>query len=277
VIPGEGDTAILELADGNMKEGINGPYKPLEDLDSLPIGHYGPGTWLQDAQLTTSYSYLAGRGCPFSCSYCHESVRRAAHGKGYRARRKSPDKVVSDIARLQHEFKINKIVFSDSIFTSDKTWLESFCEKFARLKMSFVCYGHAANLTEDTIVMLKQAGMSYFRTGVQSGSQYIRSAIFNRKDSLEQILNVFNILKKHGLTSSFDFITGNPYDTWETQKETRSFISKLAGAGISVFELRWFPKTPLTQRALADGYIKQEDVEGHYLRLGNWHYDYVKA
>jgi len=126
--------------------------------------------------------------------------------------------------------------------------------------------------------MLKEVGMSNLRLGVQSGSDHIRTKFFNRKDSLDDILNVAWLLFENKVVGLYDFIVNNPYDNFYTTKETRDFIDKLPPlSGINCFELRWFPKTPLTERALGDGTIEQKDVEGQYNRFGGWNYCYMKG
>lgn len=281
VIVGEGEKAILELADGNMPEGINGPYELWADLDSLPVGHYMGNTQTYSSARTPPAisSYMTGRGCPYSCSYCHESVRRCVHGKDYgKTRRKSVDRVIDDLRYFQKIHNIKGIFFSDPIFSTNKKWLEEFCEEFARLNMTFGCYGHATGLTEEVILMLKDAGLGNFRIGVQSGSDRIRKTIYNRKDGLNDILKVAQLLHKHKIHGSYDFIINNPYESYITLKESRNFINELPPfVQINNFELRWFPKTPLTEMALADGAIEFKDVEGQYDRFGSWDYCYAKG
>jgi radical SAM superfamily enzyme YgiQ (UPF0313 family) len=124
---------------------------------------------------------------------------------------------------------------------------------------------------------MKRAGFTEIRLGVQSGSERIRKDIFNRRDALSDILRVAWDADGAGLITDCDFIIENPYDTAETMMETREFIRQLPpSATINKFELRYWPGTELTRRALADGVIGPEDISGSCVRLGGWSYAYKR-
>lgn len=279
VVVGEGEPAIVELMRGDLLEGINGPYDLIQDLDALPRGYYGAGTWGNTLKPPVISAYMTGRGCPYTCTYCQESLRREIYGPAYaKWRRKSVAKVMDDLEYFRAVHGMTSVFFSDPIFTTDKIWLEEFCSEFERLSMKFGCYGHSAGLTRETILILKSAGLGNFRMGVQSGSSDIRAKLFNRKDTLDGILNAAWLIHDCKLVGTYDFIVNNPYDTPKTLQETRDFIGKLPPhSGINNFELRWFPGVPLTEMALSDGHIKARDVEGQFTRLGSWNYYYRKG
>lgn len=279
IVQGEGEDAILKLAEGVLPAGINKMPCSLKNLDELPVYYYGAGASTFGIMKPSPWmSYLTGRGCPYSCSYCQESVRKKVGGN--MVRRKSVLKVIDDIKYLKSIFAFQnpkQMVFSDSVFTINEAWLEEFCCDFARLEMKFQCYGFATNWDADVFLMLKDAGMNSIRFGVQSGSKYLRSEIFNRKDNLGDILSAAWFLHKNGISAIYDFIVNNPYDSPETLRKTRNFIRKLPqSAIINCFELRWFPGTPLTKMALEDCFIEEEDVEGNFDRFGRWDYTWVR-
>jgi len=74
----------------------------------------------------------------------------------------------------------------------------------------------------------------------------------------------------------FDIIVNNPFDTPDTMKETRELIKKLTLPFIvRNFEMRFFPGTDLTIKAVNDGLIEPDDVEGQrWCKFGNWHFNY---
>lgn len=278
VIVGEGEKAILKLCRGELKEGITGPNGIVENLDDIPMPHYGENTFtycINKKSISGNQSYLASRGCPYNCSYCHENVRKKIYGKCYlKPRKRSVDRVIDDL----NTFPSHHVFFSDSIFTSDKAWLEGFCDKFCSIDKLFSCYGHTRNFSDDVLKMLKEAGIKGYRVGVQSGSLELRKNLFNRKDLLTEILEVAWMLHGNGVHGSYDFIVNNPYDDQNTLKQTRGFIDRLPPKSqINCFELRWFPGTKLTRQALKEGVINQADVEGEKDRLGGWSYSYIRG
>ncbi len=272
VVPGEGENALLDILNGAPEGIVRG--KPIEDLDSLPFVYYGERAHLHGGVYKINkLSYNSTRGCFFNCSYCQESLSDAPR------RRMSVDKVSEDIWRLHELFPDVKVfTFSDSIFAHDSSWLKEFGDEFIGSRLLFWGNGFAPMLTGDMLQLLNRAGFNFMRIGVQSGSEYIRREIFNRKDSLDDVLKVAKLCDDRRFPMHYDFIIDNPYDTPETMKDTRDFISKLPPtAAINKFELRWWPGTPLTTRALDDGYITKEDVAGACFRVGPWSYVYQKS
>jgi len=273
VVAGEGEFPILDIVNDNVDKGIVRPER-LFELDALPCPEYGFGCYLYKANPATDgkYSWFASRGCHYRCSYCQESIRKIDR------RIKSVDKVIEEIEYLKHVFpNMNLISFTDSIFPYDLEWLSEFAAYFKGRGLRFWCATNAANITKEAMKLMKDAGVEMLRFGVQSGSKYIRKEFFNRKDNLDQILEKAHMTAEVGMQGIYDFITQHPYDTPNTLKETRDFIDKLPPfSQIDHFEIRWFPNTPLTNRALKDGYIEEKDVEGNFIRLGNWSYAYGK-
>lgn len=282
VVVGEGETAMIEILEGKASEGIVGPYELFKDLDSLPLGHYGEGTihFTENKILPLVQSYITGRGCPYNCTYCHESVKQNVYGKNYvKERRRSVSRVMEDLQYYQSVHGMKKVFFSDPVFLTNKKWLKEFSEEYKKINMPFGIYGHTLNVTKENILMLKDVGLGGVRLGVQSGSRYIREEIYNRKENIDDTLKAAWLLYDLGVGEhSYDFIVNGPYDNAQTLKETRDFIDELPPqAVIQNFELRWFPNLPLTNRALADGYIGPKNVEGQYDRFGDWSYCYQKG
>jgi len=275
VVVGEGEKAILHMANGELKKGeVSGPFELENDLDNLPFSHYGEGTYyIGKEKPKAERSYLTGRGCPFACAYCQEAVRRGVHGARYaNVRRKSVGKVMEDLktsASLHDSYK--STLFSDSVFTSDRKWLEEFCSEYAKTGWKFDCYSNASMLDEDMIRMMKESGLQGVRLGVQSGSKRIRRGLYNRKDKLDDVLTVAELLRKHNISGGYDFIADNPYETREDWMATRDFKKMLPRpVYLHDFTLRWWPNTPLTNQALDDRIINESDVEGNFLQFGTW-------
>jgi len=274
VVKGEGEFPILDIANGTAVEGII-ESKRLFELDALPSPEYGFGCYHYNANPVTDgkYSWFAGRGCHYRCAYCQESLRN----KGRRI--KSVNKLIEEIEYLRYVFpNLNCITFTDSLFPYELDWLEEFASYFKGRGLRFWCAANAKHMTKEAMQLMKKAGVVKLNYGVQSGSKYIRRELFNRLDTLEEILEKAHMTAEVGLQGAYDFITQHPYETAETLKDTRNFIDKLPRwSQIDHFEIRWFPKTPFTERALRDGFIEQKDVEGNYIRLGDWSYSYGKG
>lgn len=270
VVRGEGEHALVDILEGRASPGIV-EGREFEDLDLLPFPYYGPRAAFHGVHRRYGkISYNTSRGCFFRCSYCQECVRPVSR------RRKSPEAVASDLAKFREMLPgLSRVTFSDSVFVHDEDWLGRFGDLIRPGDYRFWVSGTAPFMTERVLGLMKRIGFDEIRLGVQSGSPRIRGEIFNRKDSLEQIL--FSVWESHrlGIATCCDFIIDNPYDTPETLRETREYIRKLPWSSrISKFELRYWPGTELTRKALADGVISASDVSGSFLRFGQWSYVY---
>ena len=272
VCTGDGEVALKDILSGDFLGFVhNGRVK---DLDSLPFPHYGDNTFsfLSKPPLpVVKHSAYSQRGCPFGCHYCQESISR-----------KKPIRM--SVGRLKGETDyflsvfpdLKTITFSDSIFLRNQEWMDEFAEAFGGSGLAFWCWGFAPFINDEMLRAAKAGGIKYIRLGVQSGSEHIRRNVLGRHDTLEQIRRAAKLIDQYGFYSHYDFIIENPYDTPETMKETRDFIRTLPSdsAWINKFELRYWPGTEITRRALKDGYITPEDVEGNYCRFGGWSYIY---
>lgn len=271
VVVGDGEYALLDILGNDRSPGVYCLH-PFDDLDSLPFPQYGKNTYAiknpKGEEVKTSV--YTTRGCFFNCSFCQESVLRR------KPVRKSVKYFKEEINYYKSLFpKTRVFTISDSNFVYDVDWLEEFAREFYGSGTIFWCAGNANLITEDMIKLVKKAGMNAIRIGVQSGSERIRKDIFNRKDTLDQIIKVSRMIERHRMTGHYDFINENPYETSETLSETREFIKKLpANSLTNKFEMRYWPGTPLTERALADGHITDSDIEGNFLRFGQWTYVY---
>ena len=274
VVVGDGEYLMLDILGGTMPETVLSPA-PFDDLDTLPFQHYGGNTYMLSTPAGdgAKRSVYTSRGCFFACSYCQESILRR------KSVRKSVKYFKEEVKFFMKTFPQARIfTISDSVFTYDTDWLEEFAKEFSEFGNAgfrFWCSTHANLLNDDKIDMLKRAGVDAIRIGVQSANEHIRKDIFNRSESLQDVLNVAYKIHSRNIVGHYDFIIENPYDTTESLRDTRNFIRKLPQSAITnKFEMRYWPGTKLTDMALKDGHINPEDVSGQFMRFGNWTYTY---
>ena len=270
VVIGDGENAMRYIIDGIDGSKI-GPY-PFDDLDSLPFPHYGGNCYALSTPTTYDgkMSVYSTRGCFYSCAYCQESLLRR------KPVRKSVKYFKEEIEHLLKLFPSTKIfTISDSVFTYDMDWLEEFAREFSGFNgLRFWCATNAKLINDDVLRLLKDAHVDAIRVGVQSANKEIRD-MFGRKETLDEILEAAMKIHSMNMTGHYDFIVENPYENAESLKQTRSFIRKLPFSAITnKFEMRYWPGTEFTKKALADGHINPEDVSGQFMRFGNWTYTY---
>jgi radical SAM superfamily enzyme YgiQ (UPF0313 family) len=132
---------------------------------------------------------------------------------------------------------------------------------------------HPKSINPGILKRLKSAGLFYIDMGIQSGSERIRREYFKRHDTNKEIIDAVKTLKKHKVKPRLDFILDNPYETDEDRKEVINLLLSFSKPfEFRLYSLAYFPNTELTKRALADGIIKEEDVEDIAKKtIRQWH------
>jgi len=289
---GEGEEAIVELAqsvrDGIPHESIknlwikdNGliiknPMRPLvQDLDSLPLPSYGNRSYffIDNNQMTQNdpvlqYDFLsvhASRGCPFSCSYCVNSLLHPfLKGLGPYIRLRSVSNVIGEIKQFK---KFEEIYFIDEVFSTNKNWIEEFASRYKKeVGVPFTIWLNPLLISSDLIRQLADSGLSTIRFGIQTGSDKIRNEVFQRPGNNKQIIDIARKIAEHKVSITYDLIMDNPYETEKTIMETIALLLQLPKPlSFSLCSLQYFPKYPLTQKALEDNYIHINDLDSDKL------------
>lgn len=241
---GEGEEALVELvnrldqgrsiddianlwikkSDGSI---LRNPLRPLtENLDTLPF----PDREIFDFERLY-YSgkaavFMASRGCPYACSYCCNHALAQLYsstGKQY-VRFRSVDNLIQEIGQALGRFRfIKHIEFDDDILPLRQDWFLEFTSKYAsQIGLPFTCNMRPNLMNEEVARLLKVAGCSQVRMGIESGNEYIMSRVLNRSLTRHQILRAFRLCKEAGLpTSSYNMI-GLPFENWHNVFETIS-------------------------------------------------------
>ena len=291
---GEGERAFEELSkavrDGEdykkiknlwINDGskiIKNPLGPLvQDLDSLPFYEYGNDNYYfiegnkltkEDPELDNPELMLqSSRGCPYSCSFCIETMYHDLHkGLGKFVRRRTVDNTIKEI-QWHFNKKDNKkkyIYFIDEVFGSNAPWIDEFAERYKKeVNKPFTVLYHPKTLKPRIIERLNHAGVDMIMFGIQTGSDYIRNKIYERPGTnaevIELVHEITNINKN--IKIRYDMILDNDFETKETLKECIDLILHLPKPVLfNLFSLKHFPGYPLTKKAIEAGHVTEEEV-----------------
>lgn len=294
VCVGEGEGAILDLIDrlegGGYIGGIPNvwalragerepnPMRPLiPDLDVLPFPWWESSgcLYVEDdsicdtlpADAVTSHDVMTSRGCFYRCSYCiHSKLFEMSKGLGQYVRRRSPETVVAELEyNILHFPQANRVRFWDEVFTFSPKWIERFVELYReRIGLPFFCYTTAGltNSRPEILVRLASAGLRYISMGIQSGSERVRRDVYERPSSNEALREAAHRFRELGLFAEYDLIIDNPFETEEDHASSLDFLLSLPRP-FRLFQhsLTFFPHYTITDRALAEGLLRPEQVE----------------
>lgn len=111
---------------------VNQPRPPIDNLDELPLpardlidmDRYLE-SW-QDQHGYASVTVATGRGCPFGCEWCRDSV----HGDKFRQR--SPESVAAEVAAITETWSVDRLRLIDDVDGIDRSWFEEWSDASER-------------------------------------------------------------------------------------------------------------------------------------------------
>ncbi len=262
---------------------IRNPLRPLiQDLSSLPLPDYTNDNkyYISKDKIHEGdpihldcwdYFIQGTRGCPYSCTYCSNSLFKEMYrNHGNYVRQRSVEHVINELLHARASLKgLKMITFFDEVFGVNKKWILEFCREYKeKIGIPFTCYLHPLAVTEDVVISLKNAGVSLIGIGIQSGCERVRRHIFKRPESNKQIIEAAAILQKHKIRFALDLILDNPFESHEDKEETLNLLLQIPKPfNLSLYSLIYFPKTGLTEMALKQGLITQDDIEDRRQRV----------
>ncbi|MFH1425633.1 MAG: radical SAM protein [archaeon] len=299
VCVGEGEGAVLDLVNTIEKkkdiskiknfwirkngEIIKNPVRnTIDDLDSLPFPDFeinshhllekGRIRKFRESDLDGQIFFLTGRGCPYGCDYCSNSLFNELYrGKCAKILRwHSPECIINGILFLKKKFPTLSYfdVRDDTFSLRPLEQIKEFCKLYKeKVKMRFKCLGDPKTITDEKIKLLIDAGCTDIIIGIQ-GSERTNKEIYHRAQSNANVLKAGQILSKYKdkLAVMYDVITCNPYEKPEDIIGLIRLLQKVPKPYfLSVNNLVFFPGTKLDTRARVDGIIKKESDAAYQL------------
>lgn len=282
---GEGEIPLKELCqrlDNNedylstpsfyfkTKNGIvKNPVLPLQDMENLALPDYSLFNYYKIIEDSgQSFPIMLSRGCPYNCYYCCNHVFRQLYP--------NKDKYVR-FPSIQHSINIirnslliypkaQKIIFADDTFTLNKKWLLDFCEVYKKeVGLPFLCNARVETIDDELARSLKLAGCLSIDFGVETGNEWLRKHILNRKHSNKKIKEAFNLTKKYRIKNFSFNIVGLPFETKEMARDTLKLNLELQPNFGKIFYFYPYPGTRLHQLCIEYGLLLDdlESVSGY--------------
>ena len=231
--------------------------------------------------LKNCYFILASRGCPFSCTFCSNSLYHSINPQFKKVRKRSISNIIREMeCALENGYK-SFYIADDYFFSFDVEELRIFKKAYlSKIKKPFSVVGINPNnfrhpSAEEKLKILLESGLTDARIGVQSGSNKTLK-IFNRKYKSEEIPNLLSPIDRNRktiwaspfdkLNISLDFICDG---TWETSVDKIATIKLalkvLKQYTIFFYTLVYLPGTQIYEKAIKNKWInnKEKDI---YLR-----------
>lgn len=243
VVRGEGEAAAGELvewfkgqkdlseihgisyrsSDGSIQH--NPDRELVENLDELLLpAHefFEPGQYFKTPQdKVRGGRIVSSRGCPFKCSFCSNAV----FGRNFRYR--SPRSIISEMEMLRKLYGIDRFEFVDDAFTANRARLLELASAIKELPdVTFSCVTRLENLDEETVPLLRSAGLFRVHIGVESARPETIERVHKNID-INALEPTLKLLRRNGVEAYLFFMFGFPWETADEMRETNRFIKKI--------------------------------------------------
>jgi radical SAM superfamily enzyme YgiQ (UPF0313 family) len=245
---------------------VEGPRRPLADLNTLPAHDYG----LLDvpryfaAKGKRQLDYISSQGCRFRCAFCADPAVFSRAWTGL-----APERVAAELQHLHERHGVEDVAFQDETFFTSSARVATLARELLARQVrvqwtATLRADQACRLGDEAMALAVRAGFRRAMIGVESGSQATLDRL--QKDvSLPQVRQAAEMLVRHGVGGIFNFIVGFPGEpvssigaTLELAKTIRRMSPDF---DTPVFYYRPYPGNPLADRAAADGFAFPRGLE----------------
>lgn len=204
---------------GKIIKNKNRPFLTKEKLNALP---FPDRELIRDEMVwkhRTGY-VMAGRGCPYDCSYCFNHISRDIQ-EGRWTRQRSVDNVLAEIQWLKEKYHIIYVAFQDDTFILNRRWLREFLPRYGKeIGLPFICNVRCDLTDEEEARLLADAGCIRVATGIENGDDELRRTILAKNVTSEQIIKACDLYYRHGIKVVGQNMFGVPGETVETALST---------------------------------------------------------
>jgi radical SAM superfamily enzyme YgiQ (UPF0313 family) len=224
---------------------------------------------------------LAGRGCPYRCTYCHNAglidlYRRDLEvpvAKIGFTRTRDPHALLAECLKFRQVCGEHLKMFSwgDDMAIMSKPFLRTWAEIYPReFPDTPFCLNATLNFVDDEVAeLLARAGCNLVKFGLESGSARLRSFL-RRPDYRERVLvEALERLRRHDINSRAYVIVGIPTETKEELLSTFRLAAQLGIDTVRPSILFPYPGTPMYDYCVEHDLIDRvllSEVRNYYER-----------
>jgi anaerobic magnesium-protoporphyrin IX monomethyl ester cyclase len=235
----------------------------VEDLDALPFPDRdkirmdlydqtsSPGFSRRFLRITEIFT---SRGCTYDCIFCS-----AALLSGKRIRRRSIGKVIEEMELCAGKYGIQHFTISDDNFAFSTDRVRQFCDKAARLGVTWTCETRVNSVDRDLLERMSKAGCRKVSFGIETASPEGMMRV-QKKLHPEEIENAFAWARKAGITRAAFFQVGvHPDETAEDIFSIEKLLRRIDPDYLVVSLATPYPGTELRRLMAERNFIFSDD------------------
>ena len=188
----------------------------IQDLDLLPFPAYH--VYPIDEHNLTSIRVEAGRGCPFSCTFCSTAT---FFGRSYRL--KSAERLCEELDFLHKRYGIREFGLTHDLFTVNRHKVIEFCNTVSKRNYTWRCSARMDCVDKELLTLMRDAGCRSIYYGIETGSQRMQK-ISKKKLDLDIFNDTLDMTLQLGILPTLSFIAGYPEETMEDVNDTLDLL-----------------------------------------------------
>ncbi len=268
IATGEGENTVVPFFTCILRENRNGienipglywrdsgeirfNHIPIEFCDINTVPHWDERLYTVSETNIDRDNYFmpidAGRGCPYSCTFCCTSL---FWKRTYRL--KSPERIVEDIKYYKEKYGIKSFALSHDAFTTNRKLVAEVCDHIieSELDIKWKCTARIDCISEELILKMQKAGLAHIDLGVETGSPRMQKLI-NKNLNLTKVREMIKFLIKNKIHVGLFFMYGFPEETEEDLNQTLELLFDVLDMGVgnaSMSFCRFNPATDITNK-----------------------------
>lgn len=205
---------------------VDNPDRKLLKLDQLPSPAFDllPMSLYSYEVMGDRFTLLEmSRGCASDCTFC----LLEQYGDG--VRRKSVDRVFSEIETAVTKHGVRKAYFIDLEFTVLRKQALELCDKLIARDLDFewCCQTRFDLVDDELLAKMKAAKCTLIHFGVEAGSDAMLAKV-EKGITMKGCRDGMALVKKHGIRTACFFMIGFPESTPKDMEEILAFAKELA-------------------------------------------------
>jgi len=225
--------------------GAERKWKGPDELPAPPYHKIDVAEYLRPTFLgRRSGVYQSSIGCPYGCKFCG-----VISVFGSREKQQAPARTVEHLTMLVREHGMDSVHFYDNNFFVREDHAREVAERLTPLGLRWWCEARVDALvrfSDDTWAKLKRAGLTMVFCGAESGSDAVLKRM-NKGTTTDQILEVAERARRHGIIPEFSFVFGDPDEPAREIENTLTFVRRLKRVNPAMELITYF-YTPTPQR-----------------------------
>ncbi|HIJ83138.1 MAG: hypothetical protein HW380_2434 [Magnetococcales bacterium] len=206
-------------------------------------------------------SILTTRGCPFKCTYCHNSgYSEIFKSQGKILRKRTPKSVVDEITALMETNRnMGFIDFLGEVFPGiNKEWMREFTDLYtSKVGLPYWVSLRAEFITDELVRDLRRSGCVSVGMAIETSDYEYRKKYLNRKMTNEKIYQSIHSLESAGIAVGSPIMLGLPFAGFENDMNTLKMVCESNPTYANTCIFQPYEGLPITEQCKANGLIAE--------------------